>query len=272
MNSAKQLLAVIVMLCLIYSCKMPPGMRSGYYTEKDTIVYYTGFPSSRYVLEDLDTETFVSINDGYGKDKNKVYSGYNVIENADPSTFEFLGGPFSKDRNNAYFDDKVLSSNGPGFHLIKGQDISTGFGYASDGSFVFQGDMKLENADPSSFTYVAMFNGNYLTYDRNNVYFNNHPIQDANGSGFKKLSGFYFTDNKNVWALMLGKDTHWKQIPDADASSIKAVKEYYVKDSKHVFYEDRIVKDADVNSFTETTGGEASDNKGSYNDGILLKK
>ncbi len=272
MKRKNKYLTGIILLCIFVSCQLPDGMKTGYKTENNKIVHYSGFPAHKVVVDQADVKSFISINDNYGKDKNNVYLDENIINNADAQTFEYLGGPYSKDKNNAYYQSEVLSDDAAGFRILTNSDNPGAIIYALDSKLVYKDSWIVKNADAATFTFVPMFNGYYLAYDKYKVYFNEIPLDDADGAGFQKVSGLYFKDKANAWALLLGKDSKWEKIPNADPGSFEAVKEFYAKDKKNVFYENKVVAGADISSFKETTIDEAKDKNGSYSRGILTNK
>ncbi|MEO8666841.1 MAG: DKNYY domain-containing protein [Ignavibacteria bacterium] len=251
---------------------MPEGLKSGYYTENNKIVHYSGFPATHFFVDEADVSTFKPISNEYGKDKNHVYYGAKIINQADPATFEYLGGPYSRDKNTGFFQDKILSDDGSNFVVLPNVDNPTAISYAKDSRTVYKGNLIFEGADPASFEFIPMYNGNSLTHDKNNVYFNDLPVPDADGSQFKKVTGFYFKDNENAWALLLGKDIAWVEIPDVDAPGFTGLKEYYAKDKNNVYYENKIVTGADLGTFEELANGKAKDKNGNYSNGAFVKK
>lgn len=271
MTHFKTLLSLAALFTLFVFCKSPEGLKSGYHVENNKVYHYSGFPATKTLMENAEADTFISINDDYAKDRNNVYYGTKKIDSADVASFEVLGGPFSRDKRNGYFQETIISRDGPGFGIITAQEYPTGTLYARDGKNVFRSNNILENADPLTFRFVSMFNGNYLTYDKNTVYFNDLPVTGTNGSAFKKVTGHYFKDDKNVWALILGKETAWTMVTGADAVTFEGYKEYYAKDKNKIYYEDKVVDGADLKTFEETDNGEAKDAIGNFEDGKRKK-
>lgn len=89
------------------------------FLKTDKAVYLLG-----YQIEDIDPESFVSLNDYYSKDKNGVYTGfeltssgeinYMTLEGVDPESFEILEVPrfddavYGKDKKNYYYKGEKI--------------------------------------------------------------------------------------------------------------------------------------------------------------------
>ncbi len=262
---------------LIKSCSLPEGMSSGYRIQDGKVILYTGFPSQKREVGQADAHSFEAINSQYGKDKNHVFLLGNIIENADPTTFVYLANTFAKDRNHGYINGKIVSSDPAHFAIVPNanetpQNVSAeGIVYARDSQnvFTYSGDT-LPQTDPATFRFVPMFNGYYLAYDKNSVYFQHNPIKNADGRTFIKLSDLYFKDKKAVWILSLGKDVQWVTIPEADVATFEVFKKWYAKDKNYVYYEHNTVEGADPDTFQEMENGEGRDKNSTYQSGKIL--
>lgn len=258
-------------------CSLTPGLRVGYQTEKGEVRYYTGFPATGLLLKDADPGSFSVISNDFGKDKSHVYNRDEVIEGADPETFEYLGGSFSKDKLYGYCAQKKVSDDGAHFAIVPNPETKPGvvnlddWLYARDSKNVFSGNEKLEGVDVATFKISPMFGSDHLTSDRNHVYDHNQPIEGADGASFKKLTVYHFEDKNHVWVSVMGSTVIWKIMDEADPLTFQGLGKYYAKDKNHVFYENRIVKGADIGSFEEleefATG---KDKYGNYKSGVLV--
>ncbi|MVM39278.1 hypothetical protein GO730_19800 [Spirosoma sp. HMF3257] len=177
--------AITLIGLLVLGCG--PSSRRGYRIEKGEVVIYTGWPASRSIIGEADADSFTAINDEYGKDKTHVFYIGKIIPNADPATFEYLSGAYSRDKNNGYSRDKLISTDGPHVKVVPNiNDTPTnvtaeGAPYVRDRYRVYKDTFIIEGADPASFVFVPMFNGNYLTHDNRRVYFQDRPIEGADG-------------------------------------------------------------------------------------------
>ncbi|MVM33097.1 hypothetical protein GO755_23855 [Spirosoma sp. HMF4905] len=250
-----------------------PGSRRGYRIENGEVAMYRGWPATRSIIGEADTDSFTIINDDYGKDKNHVFYIGQIIPNADPATFEYLSGAYSRDKNNGYSRNVLISTDGPHFKVIPNvNDTPTnvtaeGAPYVRDRYKVYKDTFIIEGADPASFVFVPMFNGNYLTHDNRRVYFQDKPIEGADGGTFRKVSDFNFCDKHSAWGLVLGQYTHWAPVEKVDVATFSGAGQYYSKDKQRVYFSDHTVKGADPATFKETTYLQAKDKYRTYSSG-----
>lgn len=183
---------------LLKSC-LPDGLKSGYQIEDKQVVFYHGFPASRQVIGAADPKSFKSINTEYGKDKTQVFYYGRVIPQADPTSFQYLGSAYSKDKNHGFSREEIISQDGAHFDIVpnpnerQGNVTAEGIVYARDRQKVYRDLLAIPGADPASFEFVPMFNGNYLARDRHHVYWHSQPLEGADGLNFilriKTVSG-----------------------------------------------------------------------------------
>lgn len=257
---------------LLKSC-VPDGLKSGYRIEDNQVVFYHGFPASRQVFGQADPKSFKSIEAEYGKDKTHVFYYGRIISQADPASFEHLAGGYSRDKNYGFTRDEIISHDGAHFDIVPnpnekpGNVSAEGIVYARDRQKVFRDNVAVDGADPATFEFVPMFNGNYLARDRYHVYWQSQPLEGVEGQSFKALTEFHFKDKKQAWCLSLGRETGWAPLADVDLSTFVGLKRFYAKDKNQVYYEDRVVEGADVASFEETENHQAKDKNGTYQSG-----
>lgn len=232
--------------------------RKGYRIEDGKVVLYTGFPATQQLLDEADAESFVAINDNFGKDKNHVYYYARIIPKADPATFTYLASAYSKDKNRGYSGDELISNDGAHFNIVPNPNETAtsvsaeGIPFAHDSQRVYKDTYIIEGADPATFTMVSMFNGIYLTYDRRRVYFHEQPLAGADGATFRKVSDFHFITKEGAWGLALGRDTHWEPMADVDLATFTGLGKDRARDKNHVYSGNVILKNADPETFTET--------------------
>jgi hypothetical protein len=255
-------------------CSLPDGMKSGYKIEKGEVVIYTGFPAQRMVIEVADADTFEALNKDCGKDGKHVFLLGKVIPNADPATFRLLGGSYSKDKNHGYTRDVIVSDDAANFTIVPNRNetasnvTAEGIVYARDSHFVYEGVLKIERADPTTFEFIPMFNGYYVCRDKKTVYWQHKPLEGTDGQSFVKITELYFKDKNHAWALILGREVTWSIVPNADAATFIGLKKAYSKDKKNVYYETRIVEGADPETFEETENNGGKDKNGNYQSGV----
>lgn len=104
-----------------------------YAVEKDGVYYKfwnEGQGRGRWRI-DADPETFESIGDGYGKDRQSVFYKGNPVPGADPATFTRMDGLYSKDRYRGYYaGDSIAGSRGADLRVIDSY-------YSTDGLDIF---------------------------------------------------------------------------------------------------------------------------------------
>ena len=217
----KQLLYLLTISVSLSSC------HSGYEV-KNGKVYYKWIQGGNWtrentLLKDADPETFETINNNIhiniGKDKNHVFEDAAIIEYADPKTFEQVKEYYWKDKNYVY--------------LLQ-------FGKT---------DCRIKNADPKSFKVIKDYN---WSLDNKNVYYDFEKINDANPKTFNTLNEKWGKDNRYYYFQN-------KRIDSLDYETAEIVIAYfkdepprpsdYIKDKKHVYFQNILVKDANPKTF-----------------------
>lgn len=175
------------------------------------------------LVKDADTETFETIkndiNKNLGKDKNNVFKDASILEHADPNTFEQVKEYYWKDKNNVY----LLQFGGT--------------------------DNRIENADPKTFKVIKGYN---WTHDKNNVYYEFDKLYEVNPNKFVAINENWGKDNQYYYY-------HNLRLDSLDYESAEIVNTYfmegsatpsdYIKDKKNVFFQNRLVKDANPLTF-----------------------
>jgi hypothetical protein len=265
-------LGLAILGLMLKSC-IPDGLKNGYYIEDKQVFHYHGFPASRNVIGQADYKSFKAINTEYGKDKIQVFYYGRVIPKADPLSFDFLGSAYSRDKHYGFSRDEIISNDGAHFDIIPnpnetpGNVSAEGVVYARDRQKVYRDVVPVEGADPATFEFVPMFNGEYLARDQHHVYWQDRPLEGVDGKSFVRISEFHFKDKTGVWTLFLGREIGWKPFEGVDLATFEGLKQLYAKDKNHVYYEDRIVEGADLASFEELENHQAKDKNGMYQSG-----
>lgn len=224
---------------LFGSCSLE-GLKNGYYIESDTVMFYSGFPATQYIVKGADVSSFKAIDKRYGKDKTQVFYRNDIIANADPSSFKVLEGFYSKDKNYAFAEggyspnSVVIISHEPDFfETVPNSDetpmnhTAEGIIYARDRQHVYRGPSIVALADPATFEYVPMRSGSgfNIARDKKYVYWRDRPIEDADGSTFQKLSNDYFKDSKAIWSTKVDNrgNFSWVKLLGADMATFVIV-------------------------------------------------
>ena len=128
--------------------------------------------------------------------------------------------------------------------------------YAEGKDFQF----KVENVDLGTF---KVLNDKYAK-DVKNVYFSgNKSFEDVDAGTFEVLPADYSKDKNNVYSPENG----WIQrVSGANPKTIKVLNQFYLKDDKNVFFNDKKILGADANSFIalDKENGYAKDKNSVY--------
>lgn len=233
------------------------------------------------ILEGADAKTFKILEKKYAVDAYHVFHSYSIMTTADPKSFKVLSRnltedkkdfywrreaihvadkksfvvlgdiedddtKWAKDKFNAYYmgETSVPLADYESFHPIGHYEHGVLSGaYAADKYRVYYKDHILEGADPESFIEVGFGVGQ----DMHRVYkgWKTTSIRD-----FKQLSWIdyyhtFYKDSLHVYTREL------EILEDADPKTFKEFARnccWYI-DRNHVWYEDRLVKEADASSF-----------------------
>lgn len=228
------------LLSFLFSSCSCEGLKSGYYTESGSVIFYSGFPAHAYKVQGADVSSFKAIDNYYGKDKNHVFYREYLVKNADPASFRLLGGFYSKDKNHGF----AIGSNGPDavsivsndpnhFEIIPNPEETSmnhtaeGIMYARDSRHVYYGIYIFELADPATFEYIPMRSGSgyNLARDKNYVYWQQKPLEGVDSRTFQKLSDDYFKDANAIWTTNIDNrgNFQWVTLPDADMATFTVI-------------------------------------------------
>lgn len=168
-----------------------------------------------------------------------------ILEGANPKTIERVRGEYLKDDKNVFFRNK-----------------------------------KMGNVDVKSFKVL----NEYSAKDKNNVYIGNSIIglwkldKIENPETFEFLSdtinadSFYGKDKYNVYYV----DRIWLdsfvgvyiwmgfKVKGINTDKVKFLNKQFIKDDKNIYFEGKILKDADYNTFEVDSEGNAKDKNRNY--------
>ncbi len=178
---------------------------------------------------DVDLESFIiNTNCNFiAKDKNSVYLGLKKIPDANPATFAIIACPYM-------------------------------YEYTKDATKVFLGYDQIPGADPLTFEFI---HGPY-SKDKNNVYFENFPLDQADPKTFTG-DYYYGKDNTHVYyggKLMIGADPATFQYYPISVDGASLETEYSM-DKNSVFLHGVKLEGADPKTFTTLKNGFYKDNQ-----------
>jgi hypothetical protein len=199
------------------------------YTKKDDKVYLrhskilSRIGVSYLEVKNADYETFEVINHdlniNLAKDKNNVFEHVSILEHADPNTFEQVKKYYWKDKKNVY--------------LLQ-------FGRT---------DARILGAEPTTFKVIKDF---LWSLDKNNVYYEFDKLEKVTPRLFIGIDKNWGKDNRYYYYHNLRADS-------LDYESAEIIKSYfmeeparpseYIKDKNHVFFQNKLVKDANPKTF-----------------------
>lgn len=246
------------------------GLPTRGYFVKESKVYYSG----RRIEADPGTFAPFSDDDGigrsdYARDREKVFARGKALPGADPATFKFAGQShfYQADKNRVYYNGKVLESADPGtFEMLKTADGGPTAFYRDRAAVYFDG-RPLPLLKGASARLVGR---NYVADDQNAVYY----YQPLMGVDVKTLRAH--SENESVAMDKASVFYEGRLVPEADPATFKPLERSYAKDARRVYHFSQkkmtVVEGADAPTFEVTlydsaTGSEAKDKLARFMDG-----
>jgi hypothetical protein len=208
------------------------------------------------VIKNADLDSFIVYpeDNEWAKDKKTVYFRSGSYRNADKDTFEALNYIFVKDKQNVWTvngkidnvdiktfevcdSGKIFLRNavldGKLFKVI----LSTGYGKDKNNVYYYNGNDKykpktVNGAMPA--TFVSIGDG-YFGYDENFVYFRNKKLKNANPKTWKLFKmGCRYSNDKNIYY-----DNNI--IKEADVETFEIINNTFAKDKKNYYNVETII-------------------------------
>ena len=202
-----------------------------YWTDGKTVFF------RRYEIKGADIESFEQFSGCWAKDKTHCYSGDTKLQKADSETFEVLNFTYAKDKFNVWtMGGRIAEADAETFKVCDSGRSSLG--------------PRFEWSPEKQKTWYEHFVPYGYGKDKNNVYyydFNGKPniVKKALTSSFQSLGDGYFGfDEKSVFCKL-------SVIPKANPATWKKLREdyYYSKDQNRIYYFNRLIKEADAETF-----------------------
>ncbi|MBS1650832.1 MAG: DKNYY domain-containing protein [Bacteroidetes bacterium] len=263
-----------------------------------------------YTQKMVDKESFVATTNGIIKDKQHVYSidgsDYNnqrfvPIKDADPNTYQKIDYTWAKDAAHYFYYNKPVKVDYPTFKIIlPGAFTDKNYLYVEDiviTNTTYNGNTSSEISQEGiaavdSFidqNQIKIINQNYLNtaqtlyyvgYANSNQFKNKKEMFTKNT--FKIISSIELLNEKTVKINREHIIYYGNKYPinTVDAKSFKALDSalFYFIDKNKVYYENKIIEEADVSSFSlindsniKYASGYAKDKNHVYFDGVLVK-
>jgi hypothetical protein len=199
-----------------------------YWTDGEKVFF------NAFEIKGMDIETFEQYPGSWGKDKNHCYCTSTRLQGVDVKSFSVLNFTYAKDNMNVWtLGGKIKDVDAKTFEVCdngkrslgKTHDKQTGlwyelfvpYGFGKDKNNVYYYDYSgkpniVKNASPKTF---ISLDDNYFGYDENSVFCGRSKLQKSDPKTWKKFKDLY----------------------------------YYSKDKKIIYYFNRIIKEADAETF-----------------------
>lgn len=191
------------------------------------------------MLPGADPKTFTVLENGYSLDKEHVYYYDNIIVSADIESFEVLSYFFAKDKDMILFQGKEVF----GVKYINSFRVIDAYFSKDSATVYFNNDTllnKLPDSDPKTFQYHTSIESQELT------------------------SLKYYTDKDKVYLVDTDKkvgEEDFLYMFEAFTESFSVYREkYYSGDNFNVYFKNKIIENADLETF-ETLGNEYARDK-----------
>ena len=194
-------------------------------------------------IEGADPKTFIVIDHEYSQDKNNTYNEGKNIGKRDYGTFKHTGYKFTEDKNKVYYDDEEIKEIDRKYFEIVDNP------YYRDKKYIYYKTQRVEGADPESFRIIEdskYYDHDYYR-DSNYVFFGGKILDGVNPDIFKRMGKytFYYSDGTHLYYDGVRMDSiDYETFVIYDGIS-------YSKDKNHVYFENKVLEDADPLTFRE---------------------
>ncbi|MCF6366741.1 MAG: DKNYY domain-containing protein [Bacteroidales bacterium] len=204
--------------------------------------------------------------DVWAKDKMSIWYKQYKISGADPFTFKVLNNSYSNDKNNVFYKQNLL------VNAVKEHFKILNNFYAKDNERIwYKGKEVFGINDVTNFEVID----GYFSTDGKNIYMNNDTvllkIPDSDANTFigieddMHLSSLkYYKDKRNVYCIDTEKnigEPDFLNVFDAFTESFTILNEkYYSKDNFNIYYKNKVIENADRNTFSAFGKNYSKDN------------
>lgn len=215
--------------------------------KKGYAVDLTNVYNSGEIIKGADPESFKVHSEELTEDKNDFYKNGTALNVRDKSSFEILkdrlgrNTKWGKDKYNGYYLDGTVISNidYATFHPIKARIPMQSGCYAADKSRVIFKGKEIPGADPATFKEVDF----YIGQDNHRAYNREIPTQIKDYNKLSKIGTLMYSDELNIY------DSNFHILQDADVATFEYISEHWYKDATHVWWNNKIVKGANPQTF-----------------------
>lgn len=214
-----------------------------------------------------------------GLDKNQVYTFEKVygksnegtksfpVEGADPKTYTHTDWDWAHDGKNHFYRFQMISVDFKSF-----QNLTESFSTDKDSVYFHRsGFFRSIKADVESF---EVLHKNYFARDKNNVYY---AVFVPNETETQLLEIPIKNQEKvallNEAYVKVGNQVYYGATPiDLHSEFAEVLSTYYIKDKLKVYYQDRLLADADAESFGLIGEFQIGDKNGPFRAGERIEK
>jgi hypothetical protein len=245
-------LTIMGLLSFLFGCKP----KQSPFAKKDGVWYYRD-----EAIADIDQRTFEPLDDHYAKDQSQVYycdtyrkgqeywairhNRVEVIKGAHAPTFALLGQRYARDSGRVYFNGAAIAVKDPATFTVLDK------GFARDRLTGYYREVPIPGSDGATFSFIDY---NY-SRDASNAFYswiepgtNGSPpvrktvrLVDVRPASLVSLGDDYASDSVRAY--------HKGRLVTTNAESFRVLQRGYAVSSEAVYYEGRVVRDADPATF-----------------------
>lgn len=190
-----------------------------------------------------------------------------IVEGADPETYVRTDWDWANDGKNHFYRNQLISVDFDSF-----QTLSESFSKDRDSAY-FQrnGFFSAIDADVKSFKVLHKY---YYAQDKHHVFYAVFAEQETD----PELRQIPIKDDEKVALLneafiQIGNQIYFGTTPlQLDAAFTEILSTYYIKDKSKVYYQDRLLEDADAETFGPIGKYQIGDKNGPFRAGERLEK
>jgi len=233
---------LLVLLKMLTGCSGTAFYPYGYSVHGNKVYYKKPFPQGTIEIEGADASSFKIVADGpdstvsdsryYATDKISVYYLGYKIPGSDGPSLKLLQVNYAKDKGRCYYTGTALPDADPATFAIKNDNFS------SDKNHIYHRVSVLDD-DASIF---ETFDSSSVVRTANTVSIYDKVVKLPSGASFKWIAFNFFAIDEQVF--------RWDNaLPGAKLNDLTVLDDWYSKSSRHVYYGEKIIQNADPRSF-----------------------
>lgn len=183
------------------------------------------------------------------------------VAQADPATYRLIGSDFARDKAHVFYGGQLVPvKDAASFEVLE-------YGFTKDRIRAYHKLVEISGSDGATFVALNL----HYAKDKSRVYFarltETGVIKNADVESFKVLDDGYATDRLQAYhgGAVISRD---------NAASLEYLSMGYAKTARQVFYQGKLVPDADAPSFARVEkfndAYDATDKSGAFSAGIRV--